>query len=274
MGILKQKIGRGKPPFKLDKFIILPTGETKMPYMKSVCKAGCTRMIRRYYTRSAQPKKKRSPKKNETTDAQKKVNDRQLERKLTALLNANFNGECWYITFDYDPKKRPQTIAELKNHENKLLRELRKVYKKQGLILKYIWTAEVGPRGGAHIHMVVSPIDARLLRDVWPHGWTTIKPMDKSGQYSRLASYFIKYYQKTRGTDAAIQSRSYCPSKNLTRPVFEKKRMKGNCFGLEVKVPKGWYLDKQAFGDSGIQYGITDDGYEYMYYILVKETIP
>ena len=155
-----------------------------------------------------------------------------------------------------------------------MLRALRKIYKKEGLILKYIWTAEVGPRGGAHIHMVVSPIDTRLLRNVWPHGWTTIKPMDKSGQYSRLASYFIKYYQKTRGTDAAIQSRAYCCSRNLTRPAFETKRMKGNCFGLNVKVPKGWYLDKQAFGDSGIQYGITDDGYEYMYYILVKETVP
>lgn len=246
-----------------------------MPYMKSVCKAGMTRMIRRYYTFHAQPKgKKRAPKKNETPEAQRKVNDRQLERKLTALLNANFNGDCWYITFDYAADKRPGSVKELKEHESKLLRKLRNLYKSQGLELKYIWTAEVGSRGGAHIHMAISPIDARLLRDIWEYGWTTLKPMDRSGQYSRLASYFIKYYQKTRGTDKAIQSRAYCCSRNLIRPAFEKRQMKGNCFGLEVKVPKGWYLDKQAFGDSGIQYGITEDGYEYMYYILVKETVP
>lgn len=243
-----------------------------MAYMRKIYWAGKTKIIYKYYCHHAHPKGgMREAKKNKTSEAQKKVNDRQLERKLTALMNENCNGEWWYTTYSYDPAKRPQSPDDLHAHEEKLLRDLRRIYKKAGLIFKYMWTAEVGSRGAVHIHMVMSPIDIRLIRDAWPHGYTTIKPMSNSGQYSRLASYFIKYSKKTRGADATFQKKAYNCSKNLSRPRETKKRMAGNRFDRRVTVPAGWYIDKAAYPDGGIQYGFTKDGYEYMYYILVKE---
>lgn len=170
------------------------------------------------------------------------------------------------MTFDYRKEERPKTVDELHKQEQKLLRDLRKVYKKAKAIFKYIWTAEVGKKGGSHIHMVMSPIDMRLIRGIWPYGWTTIKPMDQSGQYRRLAEYFIKYFQKTRDTDEQIQKKSYNPSKNLIRPVPVKRPMKGNRFSREIKVPAGWYLDKDSLRE-----GLTADGYEFIYYTLIKE---
>ena len=187
-------------------------------------------------------------------------------RRLTRLLNANFDSSCWYITFDYKKEQRPESVDVLHKQEQKLLRDLRKIYKKANAVFKYVWTAEVGKRGGAHIHMVVSSIDIRLLKNIWTYGWTTIKPMDSSGQYRRLAEYFIKYFQKTRDTDEQIQKKSYNPSKNLIRPVPKRKPMKGNKFSYEIKVPRGWYLDKDS-----VRQGITADGYEFMYYTLIKE---
>lgn len=244
-----------------------------MAYMKKVFRAGKTRIIYKYYCYHAQPRgRTREPKKNKTCDAQKKINDRHLEQKLTALMNENCNGEWWYVTWDYALEMRPKTPDELHAHEEKLIRDLRRIYKKEGLLFRYIWTAEIGSRGGSHIHMVMSPIDMRLLRNVWPYGYTTIKPMSNSGQYSKLASYFVKYFERTRGTDAAFQKKAYNCSKNLTRPQEVKKRMKGNQFDRRVTVPAGWYIDKTVCPDNdGVQYGLTRDGYEYMYYILVKE---
>ena len=239
-----------------------------MPYMKMTCRAGRTKEIAKFYTYWLQPKgRKRSKRVNPTSERQKKINDRHLVKRLTRLLNANFSGECWYITFDYKKEERPGSVEELHRHEQKLLRDLRKVYKKAGAIFKYVWTAEVGERGGAHIHKVVSSIDIRLLRYIWPYGWTTIKPMEKSGQYRRLAEYFIKYFQKTRKTNEQIQKKSYNPSKNLVRPVAKTKPMKGNTFSREIKVPSGWYLDKDSLRE-----GITEDGYEFIYYTLIKES--
>ena len=121
---------------------------------------------------------------------------------------------------------------------------------------------EVGKRGAVHIHMVLSGIDARKLRGIWKYGYVTMKPMDPSGQYSRLASYFLKYFQKTRETDRQIQKHAYNPSRNLSRPEPRKEKISAGTFRRKVREPKGWYIDKQVAPDNGgIRYGITEDGY-------------
>lgn len=238
-----------------------------MPYMRMVCDAGRTREIAKYYTYWLHPRgRKRRPKKNKTSDQQKKINDRQTARRLTRLMNANFDRTSLYITFSYRVQLRPTDGEELKRQEDKLLRDLRRIYKKEGRPFKYIWTAEVGGRGGVHIHMVVSDIDPRMIRELWPYGWTNIRPLDGSGQYRRLAEYFIKYFQKTRGTDRQLQKKAYNASKNLIRPKPKTKPEKWNTFSREVRVPKGWYLDKDSLRE-----GVTEDGYEFIYYTLIRE---
>ena len=130
-----------------------------MPYIKSVCRAGKTKEISKYYTWRYQPERKqRREKLNKTTETQQKINDRQTEQKLTRIMNANFDDSSWYVTFSYTKEKRADSET-LKRHKRKLLSDLRKVYKENGLELKYIETAEVGKRGAAHLHMVITDID-------------------------------------------------------------------------------------------------------------------
>lgn len=236
-----------------------------MPYIKSVCRAGKTKEIEKYYNRWLQPKgSKRLPKTKQTTGQQQKVNDRQLVKRLTRILNANFNDSCYYVTFSYKKENRPN-MEGLKQHKRELLKKMRKLYKDSGKELKYIETAEVGERGAVHIHMVVNDIDIRKLQSLWKYGWITVKPLDSSGQYRRLAEYFIKYFQKTRGTDSQIQKKAYNCSRNLVRPEPIKKAMGGNKFSKKITVPKGWYLDKDSLRE-----GLTEDGYEFLYYTLIK----
>jgi len=100
-----------------------------MPYIKSVCRAGRTKEIAKYYTWRYQPERKqRREKLNKTTETQQKINDRQTEQKLTRIMNANFDDSSWYVTFSYTKENRPDTEA-LKKHKRKLLSDLRKVYK-------------------------------------------------------------------------------------------------------------------------------------------------
>ena len=242
-------------------------------YMESICRAGKTKIVWKYHCYHAgKPGEKRKKKANKTKESQQKVNDRQTERRLTGILNENFDGTSWYVTWSYREDLRPKDIEELKLQISQLLRDLRKLYKKEGLVLRYVWTAEVGKRGAVHIHMVLSEIDARKLRGIWKYGYVTMKPMDPSGQYSRLASYFLKYFQKTRETDRQIQKHAYNPSRNLSRPEPRKEKISAGTFRRKVREPKGWYIDKKIAQDNGgIRYGITEDGYEYIYYILVKE---
>ena len=142
---------------------------------------------------------------------------------------------------------------------------MRKIYKAEGKELKYVETAEVGERGATHLHMVVNDIDQRKISRLWKYGFVNIKPLDSTGQYRKLANYFIKYYQKTRGTSDQIQKKAYNCSRNLIRPEPKKRVMSGKRIREVIRVPKGWYLDKETKAS-----GVNADGYEYLRYTLVR----
>lgn len=238
-----------------------------MPYIKSTCRAGKTKEIGKYYTKRYHPERRgRLPKRNKTTEQQREINDRQLVRKLTRVLNANFNETSWYLTFSYAKEYRPESVDELKKHKRELLKGMRKAFKEADSELKYVETAEVGERGAVHIHMVINDIDLRKIKLLWCYGYVTAKPLDRSGQYRRLAEYFVKYYKKTRNTSEQIQKKAYNCSRNLIRPVAEKKKMKGERFSKEIRVPRGWYLDKDS-----VREGVTKDGYEFFFYTIIQE---
>lgn len=238
-----------------------------MPYIKEICRAGNTKDFNFYYTYSFDKKGgSRKKKQNKTKEAQQKVNSRQREKKLTRILNANFNGNDLYITFSYEKESRPDK-DQLKKDIEKLLRDLRRLYQRNGRVLKYVWVAEVGERGATHIHMVASGLDVRKIKNCWQKGWITIKPMEENGQYRRLAGYFIKYSEKTLKTTGALQGRTYNSSKNLIIPEPEKKAvLKASAYKTDIKVPDGWYLDKDA-----VRIGFHEvTGYMYFNYTLIK----
>ena len=105
-------------------------------YMESICRAGKTKIVWKYHCYHAgKPGEKRKKKANKTKESQQKVNDRQTERRLTGILNENFDGSSWYVTWSYREDLRPKDIEELKLQISHLLRDLMKLYKKEGLFL-------------------------------------------------------------------------------------------------------------------------------------------
>ena len=238
-----------------------------MPYIKSICKAGKTIEVAAYYTRRYKPKDgRRGKKERETTEKQQQINDRQLEKKLTRIINASFDGDSWYITLTYKTENRPKDAEELKRHIREFLKRLRKVYKQEGRELKYIETAEVGERGAMHIHILVNDIDTRKIARLWDKGFINAKPLDSSGQYRKLAAYFIKYAQKTRKTCEAIQKKAYNCSRNLIRPEPKKIVMYGNRYRKKIRIKDGYYLDKES-----VYMGTDAEGYERLEYTLIKK---
>lgn len=238
-----------------------------MPYVKEICRAGKTKNYNFYYTYKYDKKEGgRQKKKNKTPEAQKKVNIRMAEKKLTWILNENYSGEDLYITFSYEVDKRP-TKEELKKHMEKLSRDLRRLYKKNNRVLKYVLVPEVGKKGAVHLHMVVPGIESRKLKSVWEYGWITIKPMDDSGEYSKLANYFMKYSEKTMRTDKALMKKRYSRSKNLKMPEPTKKPvLSRNAYNTEIRVPEGWYLKKES-----VKVGFHEiTGHMFFSYILVQ----
>ena len=73
-----------------------------MPYKHEICRAGKTKQHTFYYAVRTDTKEgSRRQKENKTCEAQKKVNSRQAVKKLTWILNANYDGTSLYITWEY-----------------------------------------------------------------------------------------------------------------------------------------------------------------------------
>lgn len=238
-----------------------------MPYRSEICKAGKTKQYTYYYSiRSDKKEGSRRKKVNKTSEAQKRVNSRLAIKELTWRMNANFDETCLYITYSYAKENRPQTKEEIKKDMENLLKKIRRQMKKEGREAKYIWVAEVGQRGAAHIHMCLNNINIQVLKRMWTKGWVTIKPMDESGQYAKLASYFVKYSEKTMKTVNGFNGKRYNSSKNLVIPQPERKNISArNCYSHNIVIPSGWYLDKDSVREAWHE--VT--GFMYFTYTLI-----
>lgn len=238
-----------------------------MPYRHEKCKAGKTIQHTYYYAPRADTKEgSRRKKENKTSEAQKRVNSRQAVKKLTWEINENFDGTSLYITWSYDKAKRPDSKKALREDVERLLRYIRKIYKKEGRSAKYIWVAEVGERGAAHIHMVLNEIDAAKLKKGWNKGWITIKPLDDSGQYRKLAEYFVKYSEKTMHTCKGFTGKRYNASKNLKIPQPVKTTVRSrNAYSHTIEIPRGYYVDKESIAEAWHEVS----GYMYFTYTLI-----
>jgi hypothetical protein len=238
-----------------------------MAYILEVCRAGATiEITKKHSRRYPPPGTGREKKQNPTTEAQEQVNARQAETRIRRDMNHNFRAGDLYITLDYEKDKRPEDGEEMRSHGDKLKRDLRRIYRKKGIELKYMYVMERGSRGAMHHHILISAgADLEELRKIWPYGRIHVDPLDGSGQYRKLASYFIKYAIKTRHTDEKLMNR-YCEtSRNLVHPPVKKVLVHRKHWRREVPARKGYYLDKDTE-----QHYIDQFGFEAMKYTLVR----
>ena len=236
-----------------------------MPYLLQEVKAGLITEIKKYYSSQYHAKGERGSKTKESSEAQKRQNQKIAEDHLRWLMNTNFKGGDYLIRLDFS-KWPPLDSIEMQNMTAKAIRQLKRLYHKEGLELKYIYVKEVGKRSSRHLHMICNRIDTEILRTWWPYGGIHIDPIDSSGQYGQIASYFIKYAGRTEDAEGKLIGKRYYASRNLKKPQITRRVIRANRFKNTPKVPKGYYLDKDS-----VRNGISDiTGWEYFSYTLVK----
>lgn len=238
-----------------------------MPYVKEVCVAGKTIEVSKYYSVKWHcVGEKREPRDKETTEAQKKVNQRQAATTLRRLMNHNFIDGDLLVRLDFSKDKSPTGSEAMQVLISKALRKIRTELKKHSQELKYIYVKEIGPKGGRHIHMVMNKCDIDVIRKCWPHGGIHIDPLISNGQYAKIADYFIKYAAKTEETEGELIGKRWYASRNLQRPRVIKKVISANKFRKEAKAKKGYIVQKDSVR-SGFS-GLT--GFEYFTYTMIK----
>ncbi len=238
-----------------------------MSYIKEICVAGKTIEIKFYYSVRSHPKgEKRARKEKETTEAQKRVNHRKAEQELRRLLNENFEDGDYLVRLDFSRMFFPDGSEQMQAYIKDALRKLRKEYINAELKLKYVYVKEVGPRGGRHVHMVMNKCDPDILARCWTYGGIHIDLLNTNGQYRKIASYFVKYSERTEKTEGRLIGKRWNPSQGLRRPKVIKKVITSNKFRKNPREKAGYYLDKDS-----VVTGISEyTGFEYFSYTLIR----
>lgn len=115
-------------------------------------------------------RKKRS---KPTSEMQTRLNQRNAERNLTRLLNANFTENDISLTLTFKNEHLPKTYDEAERMAKNLLRRLKRLRGKKSLPeMKYII---IPGAGRFHFHIPMSGgIDDKTLQDMWPYGYCNI----------------------------------------------------------------------------------------------------
>lgn len=229
-----------------------------MSYIKSVTKAGSVTDVVVYHDpKHNSPKRPRSKNRSKTTETQKKHNDRRSKKTLFYLISANYKADDLYLTLTYRGKEPPPP-ENAKERIGKFLRDLRRIYHKYGIPLKYIITTEASR---VHHHLLINNIGIGIakIKKLWDAGFSKIQLFGGEKEDSeRLANYMDKAEKKHR-------KRNWSCSQNLIHPKPVKTVVPASTWREPIKPPKGYYLDKDS-----VQRGETALSYPYLSYRLIK----
>ncbi len=241
-----------------------------MPYYKSVTVEGDVVQVKKYYAKKHRTLPEyRNKKSKPTSEEIAAVNQKNAERKLTSILNANFKEGDGFVTLTYSRNLRPKPDVARK-YTKKFLRQLRRLYRQEGAILKYVLVTEYESTS-IHHHLVLNSIEdvnlVKMISKIWPYGSVDTKAL-YSMEYSQLAAYIIKETSKTFQKDDGGAKQRYSCSRNLVRPVPMKTVIsRAETWLKRPRAPKGYFIPEDLCYE-----GTDFAGNPYQRYTMLKLT--
>ena len=100
--------------------------------------------------------------------------------------------------------------------------------------LKWVEATEYKNRA-IHHHLVINHIDMRIVNKLWKFGRARPTYLDDTGDYSKLAEYFVKETSKTFRSKSVPFGKRWRRSRNLIIPVPEKTIVKADSWRGDPK---------------------------------------
>lgn len=245
-----------------------------MAYFERRVEAGRVTEIYRYQRPNRKKEKQiREPKTKPTPQRMAAINEEMAEEKLRWKLNANFIANDLHLVLTYKQKYRPDP-QEAKIHLEKFMRGVRRIFKKDGKICKYITVTEYKATA-IHHHIVLSACDMGALNALWGkmegHGHVHMTPLDNTGQYGQLAHYLIKETAKSFREKTGASLKRWNESRNLIHPEPKVKKISAKKFRETPEADPGTYIEP----DSLVRQCWNQDipfvgGLEYVRYTMIR----
>ena len=158
----------------------------------------------------------RGEKERISSEKQQRQNEKNRRKHINRLIHCNFSkGDLW-ITIGYGTGQEPQDDKEAYKNIANYIRSLKRVAKKEGTDLKYIYKTEKSSRGRYHHHLICNLKDRDLAESRWKFGKypQARRVTEENGSLEGLANYICKEIKEEKN------KKSYGASKNLKQPII------------------------------------------------------
>lgn len=150
----------------------------------------------------------------ETSEQQKRLNERKSRERLTWLIHANFGRGDLALHLTYADGNLPESEEAFERDVKNYIRRITRLYKKTGVCLRYVYVTEYSETGRAHVHLILS---GGVSRDALEEAWGMGRCNADRLQFNEcgivdLAKYITK-------SERAKGRRRFCTSRNLVKPV-------------------------------------------------------
>lgn len=217
-----------------------------MGYIRQIYIAGQTIIVREKMKRNVEQGKKRSPKKQITSDKVWWYNLKQATFKLTLALNNNFGPGDHHLQLTY--KQEPESRETAAKDRKEFLRRVTADCRKEGIEFKWVGvTAREGKR--LHHHIVCSNIPMRIINKHWPKNEKGIvfhNPLWDNPNYSRLAEYLLKEAAALYMEEGLISKKRYTTSRNIIMPKGKEEDISRKNIEDEPEAFKDYEIDEDS----------------------------
>ena len=206
---------------------------------------------------------KRAARKNVTSEMVQKNNDRLAAKKLTRLINANFERDSHHFTLTY---KTEPTLEDSQKTLQKFIRRVSYRMKKAEQEFKWIYTVEW--KGHRIHHHFISNAPRQIIEEQWKDGFVFAQPFDNNPNRQKLAEYIIKESQNTFRSEETPYKARYSHSRNLIVPEVRVEECSERLLSEDPVAWKGYDIDP----DSVRRYEHPITGIEHLEFVMIAQT--
>lgn len=209
----------------------------------------------------------------ESREAQKKLNQKNSQKKLIRLMCANFHKGDLILTLTYEDGYYP-TPEQAKKDMANFIKRLKRRRKKQGLPeLKYIYVTEHVPEGEhtkkvrIHHHMIINHMDRDEAETCWGMGraeskWAQPDDFELEGFARYISKLSVeKHHHKWTGSRNLEKPKEYKTVTKLSRRKFREIILSGD---QKKELLESLYKGKLIYLDSTTYYNQEYGGF-YLY---------
>lgn len=165
-------------------------------------------------------KKRRGKKWRESDETRKKLNERHAREKFSMLVHNNFDRTSIVIHPTFDDDNVPSSEAEFRKKIRNYIAKLRRLFKKHGVVFKWIYSACLGNENSRpHLHIIVSGgVSRDEIEDAWEYGRVNSDRL----QFNECGVIDLTTYIEGNRHASA---RRWSGSRNLVKPVEKNDKV-------------------------------------------------